>query len=260
LNFSPTEPSNDVTFSEEAGIRYLHFGSHWVQGAMRLSSPNALELSYVKDMMAWLLFLAPPLNIVQLGLGAASLTKFSLAYCKPSHVTAVELDKTVILATQAWFKLRHDHPRLTVVHADAEKYLNQAHPHQYPNVLQVDVYDAKARGPVLDSPSFYSECFRSMGGHLGVAGVAVFNFFGSDHFIRSRERVAKVFGGKIVQLPACKEGNIVLLAFCGPDLNLRLDDLSARANLLETKFKLPARHWLQAIQSPANRWLLSPLN
>jgi spermidine synthase len=250
-------PSNEVTFSEEAGIRYLHFGSHWVQGAMRLSAPNALELRYVKDMMAWLLFLAPPLNIVQLGLGAGSLTKYSLAYCKPSHVTAVELDRTVILATQAWFKLRHDHPRLTVVHADAEKYLKQAKPHQYPNVLQVDVYDAAARGPVLDSPSFYADCFKSMGGYEGVAGVAVFNFFGSDHFIRSRERVAKVFNGKIVQLPPCKEGNIIVLAFCGPELNLNFSAVSQRANWLETKYGLPAKQWLLAMQSPANSWLLS---
>jgi spermidine synthase len=251
-------PSNEVTFSEEAGVRYLHFGSRWVQGAMRLSAPNALELSYVKDMMAWLLFLAPPLNIVQLGLGAASLTKFSLAYCKPSHVTAVELDRTVILAAQAWFKLRHDHTRLTVVHANAEKYIKQANPHRYTNVLQVDVYDASANGPVLDSPGFYADCFKSMGGHEGVAGVAVFNFFGSDHFIRSRERVAKVFSGKIVQLPKCKEGNIVVLAFCGPDLELKISDLTARAAVLETKYKLPANEWLTAIQSPTNRWLLSP--
>jgi spermidine synthase len=249
--------SNEVTFSEEAGIRYLHFGSHWVQGAMRLASPNALELRYVKDMMAWLLFLAPPLNIVQLGLGAGSLTKFSLAYCKPSHVTAVELDRTVILATQAWFKLRHDHPRLTMVHADAAKYLRQANPHQYPNVLQVDVYDADARGPVLDSPGFYADCFGSMGGNESVPGVAVFNFFGSDHFIRSRERVAKVFSGKIVQLPPCREGNIIILAFTGPDLDLNFNDLVLRANWLETKYKLPAIQWLEAIQRPANRWLLS---
>jgi spermidine synthase len=221
-----------------------------------MAAPNALELRYVKDMMSWLLFLAPPLNIVQLGLGAASLTKYSLAYCKPSHVTAVELDKTVILASQAWFKLRHDHSRLTVVHADAAEYLAQVEPHRFPNVLQVDVYDAQARGPVLDSPSFYEACFKSMGGDQGVAGVAVFNFFGSDHFIRSRERVAKVFNGRIVQLPACPEGNIIVLAFCGPEIALNVDDLRHRANWLQTKHQLPADEWFAAIKSPANRWLL----
>jgi hypothetical protein len=42
----------DVTLSEFQGVRYLHFGSEWVQGAMRLSRPDELVLSYVRQMMA----------------------------------------------------------------------------------------------------------------------------------------------------------------------------------------------------------------
>jgi hypothetical protein len=95
-----------------------------------------------------------------------------------------------------------------------------------------------------------------MGGGQGVASVAVFNFFGSEHFVRSRERVAKVFNGRIVQLPACPEGNIIILAFCGPEMALNLDQLRDRASWLQTKHQLPADEWLAAIKSPANRWLL----
>ena len=56
-----------VTFSEEDGVRYLHFGTEWVQGAMRLKKPHHIELEYAQQMMAWLLFLATPARIVQLG-------------------------------------------------------------------------------------------------------------------------------------------------------------------------------------------------
>ncbi len=62
------------------GVRYLHFGTEWVQGAMRLRKPDAIELEYAQQMMAWLLFLspsAPDFHVAQLGLGAAALTKFS---------------------------------------------------------------------------------------------------------------------------------------------------------------------------------------
>lgn len=69
-----------VTFSETAGVRYLHFGTEWVQGAMRLKKPDHIELEYVQQMMAWLLFLETPARIVQLGLGAAALTKFTHRY------------------------------------------------------------------------------------------------------------------------------------------------------------------------------------
>ena len=34
------QPSIEI--SEEAGVRSLHFGSDWVQGAMRVRRPNAL--------------------------------------------------------------------------------------------------------------------------------------------------------------------------------------------------------------------------
>ena len=33
-----------VTLSEMDGVRFLHFGTEWVQGAMRLRKPDWLEL------------------------------------------------------------------------------------------------------------------------------------------------------------------------------------------------------------------------
>lgn len=45
-----------VTFSESGGIRYLHFGTELIQGAMRIRDPNAIYLEYNQQMMAWLFF------------------------------------------------------------------------------------------------------------------------------------------------------------------------------------------------------------
>ncbi|MEP7062594.1 MAG: spermidine synthase, partial [Betaproteobacteria bacterium] len=28
-----------IEVSEEDGVRYLHFGTHWIQGAMRIARP-----------------------------------------------------------------------------------------------------------------------------------------------------------------------------------------------------------------------------
>ncbi|MFZ9679246.1 MAG: spermidine synthase, partial [Quisquiliibacterium sp.] len=80
-----------ITLSESDGIRCLHFGSPWVQGAMRISRPELLVLEYVRRMMGWLLFLEPPERILQLGLGAGSLTRYSLARLPDSRVTVVEV-------------------------------------------------------------------------------------------------------------------------------------------------------------------------
>jgi spermidine synthase len=62
---------HSIDIREEAGIRYLHFGTDWVQGAMRLSKPHRLELAYTQAMLAFLLFRPAPRNVLIIGLGAA---------------------------------------------------------------------------------------------------------------------------------------------------------------------------------------------
>ena len=64
-----------VNFSDEDGVRYLHFGTPWIQGALRLDHPDAIEVEYVQQMMLWTLFMDNPAHICQLGLGAATLTR-----------------------------------------------------------------------------------------------------------------------------------------------------------------------------------------
>ena len=51
---------DSIEISEQAGVRSLHFSSDWVQGAMRVRRPNALELAYTREMMAGLLLREPP--------------------------------------------------------------------------------------------------------------------------------------------------------------------------------------------------------
>ena len=41
-----------IDISEEAGVRYLHFGSDWIQGAMRIRSPRKLELANQRELAA----------------------------------------------------------------------------------------------------------------------------------------------------------------------------------------------------------------
>ena len=69
-----------MTFSEIGDVRYLHFGTPWVQGAMNVRRPNQLVLEYARMMMAYLLFRDEPKRVAQLGMGCASLTKFTYKY------------------------------------------------------------------------------------------------------------------------------------------------------------------------------------
>jgi spermidine synthase len=235
-----------VTFSEEGGVRYLHFGTEWVQGAMRLRKPDHIELEYAQQMMAWLLFLETPQRIVQLGLGSAALTKFAHRFLKRAKVEAIELNPAVVIAARTMFELPPDDARLTVREADAWDFVNERVNHGTIGAMQIDVYDATARGPVLDSVAFY----RAARACLTQAGIATINLFG-DHpsFVRNMKRLNEAFDGRVFALPEVHEGNRIAIAFSGPPLQVPFAMLQQRAKLIEKELGLPARQWLKGLQA-----------
>ena len=233
-----------VTFSEEDGVRYLHFGTEWIQGAMRLKAPDLIELEYAQQMMAWSLFIDGPRAIAQLGLGAAALTRFCHRHYPEAQVTAVELNPSVIIAARTMFGLPDDDATLAVVTADAEAWVHDAAHHGTLDALQVDLYDATAAGPVLDSAAFYADCRAC----LRWPGVLTVNLFGQHaSFGRNLRNLQAAFDGRVIALPAVHEGNRVAIAFNGPPLNVRWTALRERAAVVARTLKLPATTWVDGL-------------
>ena len=233
-----------VTFSEEGGVRYLHFGTEWVQGAMRLRKPDAIELEYAQQMMAWSLFLDAPTDIVQLGLGAAALTKACRLHYPDANVTAVELNPAVVVAARTMFALPPDDARLRVLEADAEAFVADAARHDSLDVLQVDLYDATARGPVLESEAFYAACRAC----LRSPGVLTVNLFGVHaSFERNLTAMRAAFDGRVIALPEVHDGNRVALAFNGPPLAVAWTTLRERAAVVAKRLGLPASRWVDGL-------------
>ena len=71
------EESVDV--SEMDGVRSLYLGSETVQSAMRVKAPYELELAYSRGMMMFLLFMKQPKDVLMIGLGGGSITKYILS-------------------------------------------------------------------------------------------------------------------------------------------------------------------------------------
>lgn len=243
-----------ATISEFDGVRYLHLGTPWVQGAMRIRKPLALELEYIQRMMAWLLLrpeteLTQPTDglAVQLGLGAAAITRFIHASLR-MRCTAVEINPTVIEACRLWFHLPPESPRFEVLQMDAARYVDDPERTQTVQVLSVDLYDHDAAGPVLDSAAFYAACHRV----LDDGGVMSVNLFGRDaSFEQSLQRIAAAFGdARVASLRPTREGNTIVLALKGADWPERAV-LAARAATIEARFKLPATKWLRMIRPMA---------
>ena len=233
-----------VTLSEMDGCRFLHFGTEWVQGAMRLRKPDWLELEYAQHMMAWMLFIEKPHHIVQLGLGTASLTKFCYRQFPQARVTAIELNPAVISICYSMFRLPENDDRLNVVEMDGEEFVNENGHYGTIDVLQVDVYDATARGPVLDSAEFYQSCSNC----LKPEGILTVNLFG-DHpsYIKNIKALNFVFD-YVICLPEVHEGNVIAIAFnTRPKLDFTA--LHERAAAIRLETKLPAKSWVNGLQA-----------
>jgi len=224
-------------------VRYLHFGTEWIQGAMRMARPFALELEYQQQMMAPLLFAPGARRVLQLGLGAAALAKACWQALPEADIEVVEVSEEVVDVARQWFKLPVS-DRLTITIADAESFV--AHPRRRAcaDWLQVDLYDAAARGPVCDDLDFYRNCRRL----LGAPGVAAINLFGCG-FEPSFERIATAFDGRLIALPEAEAGNRIVLAFSGATLSLPYEALYQRAGDIEQKHRWPARRWVSGIKS-----------
>jgi spermidine synthase len=208
--------THSIDISEKNGIRYLHFGSHWVQGAMRIKRPFDLELAYAQDMMFGLVLRAKPepsttpswpRNVLQIGLGAGSLVKWCHRHLPETQVTAVEINPSVYAAARQFFSLPPDDDRLSVVLGDGVEFLQNS-PQQWDLIL-LDGYDAEGRPGALDSMDFYTLCREK----LSENGLLSINLLGlARTYEQSVDRITQAFIGNILILPACSSGNRVIFA------------------------------------------------
>ena len=242
----PRDPP--IALSEENGVRYLHFGSEWVQGAMRLRAPDRLALEYLQRMMAWLLFLEAPRHILHIGVGAGSLIRFCLRRLPATQLTGIESSPRVLAVAHQHFRLPPADPRVRLIVDDGARHVaRRAHRGRY-GVITVDAFDAAARGPVLDSTAFYASCR----GALGEAGILVVNLFGEHPSLaRNRARLRQVFDGRVLELTAAGEENAIALAFSGPPLSVDWRALRARAARVSRDYGLPARDWVAKLAAAA---------
>ncbi len=150
-----------VNHFDYGDMRFLHLGSPAVQGSMKISKSNDIHLEYQQRMMGWLLFAdlekIKHLHAMQLGLGAASLTKFCNLILG-MQTTAVELNPQVIETCRLWFNLPENNHRLQIILGDAAEVIKLPKWQAKVDVMKVDLYDQDSECPVLDTESFYSDC------------------------------------------------------------------------------------------------------
>lgn len=220
-----------IDIREEAGVRTLHFGSEWIQGAMRIARPWNLELDYTKEMMASLLLREEsrfPRKVLLIGLGAASLTKFLYRHRLLAHLTVVEIEPGVVAAARQFFKLPEDPKRLNIVIGDGVEFVMNSEKKW--DLILVDGFDANARAGALDTSAFYLNARA----RLSSNGILAVNLLGHNRgFSDSSERIRAAFDGRALVFPSCDSGNAIAFAAAGDPVSIALDDLKQQAEKLK---------------------------
>jgi Spermidine synthase len=203
-----------IEISEERGVRYLHFGSPWVQGAMRIARPWALELEYTREMMMPLVLHGDaswPASVLQVGLGSASITRFLHRHRPAAKLTVVEIAPDVVAAARQFFKLPEESQRMRIEIADGHDFM--AASRRAFDFIVVDAFDSRGRSGMLDSVPFYLNCRA----RLADGGMVAVNFLDRRKGAKAGiDRLRQAFEGRVLALPACEAGNTVAIAATGP--------------------------------------------
>jgi spermidine synthase len=241
-----------IEVSEEGGVRYLHFGSEWVQGAMRIARPWSLELEYTRDMMMPLLLRTDPqwpASVLQIGLGSASQTRFLHRFRPAARITVVEIVPGVVAAARQFFKLPEESPRLRIEIGDGHDYV-AARSGRFDLIL-IDGFDEKGRTGMLDTLPFYLNCRA----RLTSRGMMAVNLVDRNRGVgASVARLREAFDDRVLVLPTCEEANTVALTATGRPIEKSVEALRASALALKAQTGLDLAPLVERAHS-LNLWV-----
>ena len=238
-----SKEEEDIGVSEHDGVRTLHLGTAAVQSAMRIDRPDKLELAYTRAMMAFLLFLPDPDEILMIGLGGGSLAKFVHQNLQGTKTVVVEISPKVLSVARNLFHLPQDNERLSVILEDGSAYIPGRQ--GIADVIVVDAYDGHAQPDPLTSKLFYTYAREA----LKTGGILVVNLWGSDmNFSTYLSRIEEAFDNLVFCLPTDKRGNIIVFGFKSYVGNFDWQDLRAAAKHLAAKYDLEFLQFVEGLK------------
>jgi spermidine synthase len=229
-----TRTQTSVEVSEHRGVRTLHLGGHAIQSALRLSAPDRLELAYTRAMMAFLLFLPAPRELLMVGLGGGSIARFAHERLPRSRITVVEINPEVIAAARSFFGLPPDEDRVRVLAADGAAYVPTRA--AACDVLLLDAFENGRSARALATQEFYDACRAA----LRPGGILVVNFIADEpRFGTYLARIERAFGGRVLCLPSEDRVNMIVFGFTGRATHIPLAPLRRAARVLTRRYDLP---------------------
>lgn len=229
---TPARGRGPVYVVDDGTSRCLHFGPDYVQSRMEMNQPFGLPLGYTRLMMAFLLFSPMPRDVLIVGLGGGSLTKYCYRNLPRSRITTLEINPQVIELAST-FDVPPADERMRIIHADAVDYF--AGRGARADVILLDGCDDTGIDQAFSNEHFY----QSVRDGLRHRGVLAANLVGTAQVREAHAGlIAETFEQRAVVVPVAGEPSKVAFAFRDTGWRSNLDSLPGRARKLERKFGL----------------------
>ncbi len=238
-----------VEVIDDGGLRSLHFGSESRQTSMSLDKPDELVLAYIRAMTSWHLFM-PALagEVLVIGLGGGSISKFLFQRFPDCHVKIIEPRRSVVWLARRYFALPVD-PRLDILIGDGGEYVrcNRLAQQKRYRLIVIDAFDHEGIAPSIARAHF----FQAAQAMLADDGMLVINLWGGagqSQFQKISAWLSAAFSWRVLFMPVSDKGNIIGLAFNNPDARYTGQWLKDRSITLERQFHIEFPLFLKALQ------------
>ena len=226
-----------IEIVDTKGVRALHFGSHSRQSSMLLDDPNQLHSLYARAIMGFLLFNEKPDDVLMIGLGGGTITKYLLHQFSDCKIKVIEYRNSVLKVARSHFELPFD-PRLTIKIGCGGEYISTQSKinREKHDLIVIDAFDHEGMSPQVSSESFFDGC-RTL---LKNDGLLAINLWGTnkDLFQQVAWNMGRVFEWKILFLPVRKRGNIIGFAFRENAPKYSMKQLRNKAKVLEQQYQV----------------------
>jgi spermidine synthase len=226
-----------IEIVDTKGVRALHFGSRSRQSTMLLEDTNLLHSLYARAMMGLLLFNDKPEDVLMIGLGGGTLTKYLLHQFSDCKIKVVEYRNSVLKIARSHFELPID-PRLKIKIGCGGEYISTQSKinEEMHDVIMIDAFDHESMSTEVSSESFFDGCKTLMKSD----GLLAINLWGTnkDLFQQVAWNMGRVFEWKILFLPVRKRGNIIGFAFRENAPQYTMKQLREKAKILEQNYQL----------------------
>ena len=231
------DEEGSIEVIDNKGERALHFGSHSRQSTMRLDDPNHLLSRYARAMMGLLLFNDKPEDILMIGLGGGTITKYLLHQFSECKIKVIEYRSSVLKVARSHFELPRD-PRLKIEIGCGGDYVSTQSKltEEKHDLMVIDAFDHEGMALEVSSEQFFDGC-RTL---LRDDGLLAINLWGTNKelFEQVAWNMGRIFEWRILFLPVRKRGNIIGFAFRENAPKYSLKELRKKAKQLEQQYQI----------------------